>query len=84
MAETNEETFRRMYGNRAIRRALQSYTPLLICPHCEQCRRDVMRRRQNTAYFNEALNWVVCCGECFEEVEANWAERWEEVYADRW
>ncbi len=82
MTETNDQMFMRMYGARRIHLVLQFHTPLVWCPMCEKKKRDVMRRRQNTSYFNEALNWVVCCNECFDEIEQHWADLWAEYYAN--
>ena len=52
----------------------------LRCQHCDEITPDVKRRRQNTAYEKEEMNWVVLCDECHEENEAYWQERWDDYY----
>lgn len=50
------------------------------CPICGERRKDVESRRQNTAYVNDESNFVTSCGECYEEIQEYWAERWQEYY----
>ena len=52
------------------------------CPHCMMWFQDgVKRRRQNTAYEDEESNFVVACKNCFDEIQEQWAERWDEYYS---
>jgi len=48
----------------------------MICPHCERESDTVERRRQNTSYVDDELNYITCCLECFEEVQEYWTEMW--------
>lgn len=50
--------------------------------YCSICGAPAERRRQNTAYADDSLNWVVQCDECFAETQAYWEERWAEYHAD--
>ena len=51
------------------------------CPHCEQWfRSGVKRRRQNTAYVDEESNYITTCIDCYDEIQALWAEMWDEYY----
>lgn len=45
------------------------------------CGKPAQKRRQNTNYVDDELNWVVACDPCFDEIEAYWAERWADYYA---
>ena len=56
--------------------------------HCQgaegQCdSKNATRRRQNTQYADDSLNWVILCDECQKVNEAYWAERWAEYYSDK-
>lgn len=57
--------------------------PRFFCQGCNRFRLDIERRRQNTMYEEDASNYVTCCMECFEEVQAYWDERWEEYNSGR-
>lgn len=49
------------------------------CPYCRRWfRKGVKGRRQNTAYCDEADNWIAACPECFAEIQSLWAELWAE------
>ena len=39
------------------------------------------RRRQNTAYVDDELNYVFACDKCFEEIQEYWKERWSEYWS---
>lgn len=41
------------------------------------------KRRQNTAYVNDELNWNTLCPVHQEEADQYWEERWAEYYAGR-
>lgn len=55
----------------------------VTCQQCEQESTTVERRRQNTAYADEESNWVTVCEKCFEKIQENWEEMWEDYYAGR-
>ena len=40
-----------------------------------------IRRRQNTAYVKDEMNYVTCCGECFQGIQEYWQERWDEYWS---
>lgn len=50
------------------------------CDHCG-CN-PATRRRQNTAYVDDELNWAVLCSLCQVEVDEYWKEQWDEYYAN--
>jgi len=39
------------------------------------------KRRQNTAYVDDKMNWIFLCNECAEINDEQWQERWDEYYA---
>lgn len=51
------------------------------CPQCKQPHKTIGRRRMNTAYRNDNSNFIICCRQCFDEVEEYWAERWADYYS---
>lgn len=53
------------------------------CGMCGENKRDVLRRRRNTQYFNEESNWLTCCKECFDEDWAFYEELWADYYSSR-
>jgi len=60
---------------------LRKLFPKHICQGYDgPCCRLGKRRRMNTQYLNEESNWCVACDDCFEAIEAEWAERWDEYY----
>ena len=54
-----------------------------ICPMCELLMPDVERRRQNTAYVDDEMNYVRVCLECFLEIQEHWKDAWEDYYGGR-
>lgn len=48
--------------------------------HCT--RTDAARQRQNTAYVDDAQNWVTLCPECAKENAEHWAEMWADYYSN--
>lgn len=42
------------------------------------------KRRQNTAYVDDKLNWVFLCGECAYINDKDWQEKWDEYYGVLW
>ena len=53
----------------------------LECAGCGKKGPDVQKRRQNTAYHDDASNWSVLCPDCQAEANEYWAERWAEYYS---
>lgn len=51
------------------------------CPLCDRPSETVERRHMNTAYIKEESNYIICCMECFKQVQADWRDMWEEYYA---
>ena len=50
---------------------------------CQCCEVEgAIRRRQNTAYADDELNFAVLCDECQKETHEYWQERWEEYYSN--
>lgn len=57
-----------------------------IFGYCESCNKWFVypkKRRMNTMYAEDRLNYTTCCLECFTDVEEYWAERWRDYYNDR-
>lgn len=55
-----------------------------FCPVCGRWFRfDIKRRRQNTQYEDEDLNFVTTCEDCFEEIQSYWDELWDWYYSTR-
>lgn len=52
-----------------------------FCPGCRQWRTDIERRRQLTAYTDDASNWSTQCEDCQKEADAYWEERWRDYYS---
>lgn len=55
----------------------------MICPCCEREASDVERRRRNTQYTDEELNWLESCSECYEHDWEDFREMWDEYYRSR-
>jgi len=53
-----------------------------FCPVCGEYKTTIQCRRQNTTYIDEIYNFVIMCDECFEDNEAYWKERWDELYCE--
>ena len=51
--------------------------------HCGYCFKIGKRRRQNTKYAEDEMNYVFCCKNCFEQIEACWAEQWDDYYSSQ-
>lgn len=68
---------------------MRSLVPALVdvvgrfdfCTGCKEWREDVKMRRQNTAYVDDTMNWVLCCSDCLAWLNECWAERWAEYHA---
>ena len=50
------------------------------CGRCESWFVYPKKRRTNTAYENDALNFTVECKMCYEHTEAYWEEMWKDYY----
>ncbi|MOA31764.1 hypothetical protein D3C78_1529390 [compost metagenome] len=48
------------------------------CARCKQEKESTKKRRTNTAYVEDELNFVTECDECFEETESYWEQMWKE------
>lgn len=52
------------------------------CPCCESYfRYGIKTQRRNTAYVEEAKNWLTACRVCHEEDEAYFADLWDQYYS---
>ena len=52
------------------------------CPYCEKFfDYSQKRRRLNTAYADEKLNYVVCCEAQYREIFDYYEERWRDYYS---
>jgi len=50
---------------------------------CEYCNAlGAVKRRQNTAYVDDELNWKTLCPECQEENDKHWKDMWLQYYYD--
>jgi len=56
----------------------EKLTSELCCERCESP--HAKRRRQNTRYVDDEMNWVVLCDECMAENDAHWEEMWRWYY----
>lgn len=45
------------------------------------CYNKATKRRQNTAYTDDNMNWVTMCDECAKFNDERWDEQWREYYA---
>ena len=45
------------------------------------CFRRGKRRRQNTSYYDDRLNWTFLCDECMEKNQEYWDDMWSEYYS---
>lgn len=73
-------------GNR-IRRGyaqrMMGWFPDKFCGGCCRFQPDIAVRRMSTLYSDAEMNYIFCCGECFDEVEEYWEERWDEYNRGR-
>lgn len=50
------------------------------CPCCGRWfQYSTKRRRQSTSYEDDKSNYIICCKECFFDIEDYWDEQWEEL-----
>jgi len=56
-----------------------------VAPFCHgaegPCFHKGKKRRQNTAYVNDTMNWVFYCDNCAAINDERWQERWDEYYS---
>lgn len=50
------------------------------CPCCEGWPLRVTRRRQNTMYVDDSLNWFTGCSRCHKRNDEYWREHWADYY----
>ena len=56
-------------------------TLLGYCPCCERYfRYGITTQRRNTAYVEEADNWLTSCKECHDEDDSYFADLWDQYY----
>lgn len=53
------------------------------CEYCqeEHDENELQRRRLNTAYVDEELNWMTSCEAAYEESVSYYKELWTDYYA---
>jgi hypothetical protein len=56
---------------------------MALCPCCDRASDTIERRRLNTAYDNDAANWLGSCKDCFDAAWAGYEELWKAYYEDR-
>jgi len=52
------------------------------CEFCGDELPDVERRRRNTAYADDEMNFITTCLKCFETDCEYWKYRWDEYYGN--
>lgn len=50
------------------------------CPGCLRIAPDCTVRRRNTAYVEDGINWIYCCGECYQDDFEHFQELWDTIY----
>lgn len=53
------------------------------CVGCGKYFKYPIKRRLNTAFIEEELNWICSCKDCYEEEVAYYKEMWLEYYMSR-
>lgn len=51
------------------------------CPICGLMEDTVKRRLQNSNYHNDALNYIVCCIDCYVNIQEHWRNVWRDVHS---
>lgn len=54
--------------------------------YCEMCNHWFVypkRRRMNTRYEDDKLNYCKVCACCYEQIDVYWEERWDEYNSGR-
>jgi hypothetical protein len=78
VAEIRHPVARRTERLAHLQRELE--TSVEQCTCCGKMSRTIQKRRRNTAYYHDALNYTEVCISCFIEEEIYWAEQWAEYY----
>ena len=52
-----------------------------VCPFCGRLFSNIERRRLNTCYADEKMNYLTSCSECYKETTAHYRELWD-MYHD--
>jgi C4-type Zn-finger protein len=55
--------------------------PRQKCPCCSQWRATVERKRRNTRYVNDELNYLTACRKCRQDDFAEFEEQWQSYYS---
>ena len=67
--------------------AIWRFLHFLGFPICEgyegPCLKLGKRRRRNTAYEKDEMNFTFQCQRCFDSEAEYWKERWDEYYGSR-
>jgi hypothetical protein len=48
---------------------------------CQSYKTTIKVRKMNCNYQHQDSNYVECCIECFEEIQAHWAEDWKDYWS---
>ena len=61
-----------------------SMTPSIGCcgiqGPCESGKQAIWRR-QNTAYYDDEMNWICACDDCMDIINELWQEQWNEYHS---
>jgi hypothetical protein len=65
--------------SRNIARILYEMVYNDMCPECRESvpKKEIEKRKMNTAYVNEEENYLTSCNKCFDSIEQHWKEMWE-------
>lgn len=68
-----------------IRVSVETYAFALRgqCQWCLEVKDDVQIRRQNAAYVEDYMNFVVLCDPCHADNEENWRSAWDDYNSSR-
>lgn len=67
-------------SNKPTRPIDPSEAPLSAGTPCTVCGDPGSRRRQNTAFANDEMNWQTLCDDHQEEANEYWADMWSQRY----
>jgi hypothetical protein len=53
------------------------------CEYCQECHDEskIQRRRLNTAYYEDELNYMTSCEEVYKEAIEYYRELWSDYYS---
>jgi hypothetical protein len=80
MEKFDVEAYRRKQAERRFREVIPPVKVEGPCPCCGEG--ETAKRRRNTSYANDALNWLVSCERCWKEDCEHYQELWDIYYAD--